>query len=221
MADIVIFGASMSAQVARTYLERDSDHRVVGFAVDAAYASSEKFDGLPLVPWERLEQTFPPTQVQLLGPISYRRLNEFRRDRYLEGKARGYRFASFIHSSCLAHAEQIGEHCFILAGTIIEPYATIGDNVVIWSGSHIAHHCALGDHCFISGKVGISGATRLGERCFVGGGAIVSEGLTIGDGCLLSFGAVVTKSVPAGSIVRRSAKTGIASVPVERIRHLL
>jgi sugar O-acyltransferase (sialic acid O-acetyltransferase NeuD family) len=221
MADIVIFGASMSAQVARAYLERDSDHRVVGFAVDTAYATSNEFDGLPLVSWERLEQTFPPTRVQLLGPISYRRLNEFRRDRYLEGKARGYRFASFIHSSCLIDAKRIGEHCFILARTLIEPYVTIGDNVVIWGGSHIAHHCALGDHCFISGKVGISGATRLGERCFVGGGAIVSEGLTIGDGCLLSFGAVVTKSIPAGSIVRRSGKTGIASVPVARIRHLL
>jgi sugar O-acyltransferase (sialic acid O-acetyltransferase NeuD family) len=221
MADIVIFGASMSAQVARAYLERDSDHRVVGFTVDAAYGTSDSFDGLPLVPWERLEEAFPPTRVQLLGPISYRRVNEFRRDRYFEGKARGYRFASFIHPSCIVYAREIGEHCLILAGTVIDPYATIGNNVIIWGGSYIAHHCVLGDHCFISGEVGISGATRLGERCFVGGGSIVSEGLTIGDGCLLSFGSIVTKNIPPGSIVRRTAKVSIAPVPAARVRHLL
>jgi sugar O-acyltransferase (sialic acid O-acetyltransferase NeuD family) len=221
MADIVIFGASMSAQVARTCVARDSDHRIVGFTVDAAYATSDRFDGLPLVAWERLEESFPPTQVQLHGPISYRRLNEFRRDRYFEGKARGYRFASFIHPSCTVYPTEIGEHCFILAGTVIEPYVTIGNNVIVWGGSYVAHHCVLGDHCFISGEVGISGGTRLGERCFVGGGVIVREGLTIGEGSLLSFGTVVTKNIPAGSIVRRTTKVSIARVPAARIRDLL
>jgi sugar O-acyltransferase (sialic acid O-acetyltransferase NeuD family) len=221
MADIVIFGASVSAQVARISLERGSDHRIVGFTVDAAYATSDRFDGLPLVPWEQLEEAFPPTQVELLGPISYRRLNEFRRDRYLEGKARGYRFASFIHPSCIVYAKEIGEHCFILAGTVIEPYATIGNNVVIWGGTYIGHHCVLADHCFISGQVGIGAATRIGERCFLGIKVGTPPGLTIGDGCFLSAGAFVAKNVPPGSIVRRTATVSIAPVPAARIRHLL
>jgi hypothetical protein len=150
MADVVIFGASMTAQLAYTYLKQDSNHRVVGFTVDAAYATAAHFDGLPLVPWERIEEAFPPTQVQLFGPLSFRRLNRFRRDRYLEGKTRGYRFISFIHPSCIVYAHRLGEHCCILPGTIVEPHATIGNNVVIWGGSYIAHHSVVGDHCFIS-----------------------------------------------------------------------
>jgi sugar O-acyltransferase (sialic acid O-acetyltransferase NeuD family) len=221
MADIVIFGASMSAQVARVFLEKDTDHRVVGFTVDAAYATSDRFDELPLVPWERLEEAFPPTQVQLLGPISYRRLNELRRDRYLEGKARGYRFASFIHPTCVVYTKEIGEHCFILARTIIEPHARIGNNVIIWGDSYIAHHAVVGDHCFFSGRVGIAGGTRVGERCFLGGQSTVSEGLTIGDGCLLSLGTIVTKNIPPGSIVRRTAKNSISPVPAARMRNFL
>ena len=59
MADVVIFGASMTAQLAYTYLKQDSNHRVVGFTVDAAYATAAHFDGLPLVPWERIEEAFP------------------------------------------------------------------------------------------------------------------------------------------------------------------
>lgn len=222
MADIVIFGASVSAQIARICLERDSDHRVVGFTVDAAYATADRFDGLPLVPWERLEQAFPPTQVQLLGPISYRRLNEFRRDRYLEGKARGYRFASFIHPSCIVYAAEIGEHCFMLPGTIIEPYTTIGNNVIIWGNSYISHHCVLDDHCFLSGRAGIGAATRIGERCFFGAMVGTLPGITIGEGSFISAGgAFVTKDIPPGSIVRRSDKVIISRAPAARIRDLL
>ena len=222
MADIVIFGAGMSAQVAHACLEKDSDHRVVGFTVDTAYATSARFAGLPLVPWERLEAAFPPAQVQLLGPFSHRRLNEFRRDRYLEGKARGYRFASFIHPSCIVYATEIGEHCFMLPGTIVEPYVTIGKNVIIWGNSYISHHCVLGDHCFLSGRAGIGAATRVGERCFFGGMVGTLPGLTIGDGSFISSGAAfVAKNIPPGSIVRRSGKVSLSPIPAARIRDLL
>jgi acetyltransferase-like isoleucine patch superfamily enzyme len=222
MADIVIFGASMAAQVAFNFLTRDSDHRVVGFTVDAPYATSDRFEGLPLVPWGRLGGAFPPSQVQLFGPFSHRRVNEFRRDRYLEGKARGYSFASFIHPRCIVYAKEIGEHCFILPGTVIEPCTTIGNNVIIWGGSYVSHHCVLGDHCFLSGCTGIGAATRIGERCFVGAMVGTLPGLTIGDGCFLSAGcAFIAKDIPSGSIVRRAAKVSIAPIRGARIRNLL
>src|SRR5439155_1817769 len=134
MADIVFFGTGHSAEVAKVYIESHSEHRIVGFTVDAQYATAATFHDLPLVPCQRLEEFFPPDQVELLGPISYARMNEFRRDRYLEGKARNYRFASFIHPDCHIYTKDIGEHCFILEANIIEPFARIGDNVVIWSG---------------------------------------------------------------------------------------
>jgi len=125
MADIVVFGASQSAEVAKVYLEAHSDHRIVGFTVDPPFAKSERFCALPLVAWDRLEDVFPPDQVELLGPVSYRRMNEFRRDRYVEGKARNYRFASFVHPDCHIYTKDIGEHCFILAANVIEPCARI------------------------------------------------------------------------------------------------
>jgi sugar O-acyltransferase (sialic acid O-acetyltransferase NeuD family) len=221
MSDIVIFGASMTAEVAKAYLEAHTDHHIVGFTVDPAYATTDTFHGLPLVPWDRLEQVFPPSQVQLLGPISYRRLNEFRRDRYLEGKGRGYRFASFIHPDCHIYTGDIGEHCFILEGNVIEPYAKIGNNVILWGGNYIAHHCVIGDHCFFSSQIGIAGATRIGERCFLGGKVGITEGLTIGDGCLLSAAVIVTKDVPPGSVVVRASRDRIALFPSSRARGLL
>ncbi len=124
----------MSAEVAKAYLEAHTVHRVVGFTVDPAYATSDRFCDLPLVAWDRLEEAFPPDRVELLGPISYRLLNEFRRDRFFEGKARHYRFASFIHPDCLHYANEIGEHCFI-GPSVIEPGARIGNNVIVWGAA--------------------------------------------------------------------------------------
>src|ERR1700694_3348083 len=74
MADIVLFGAGQIAQVAKVYVDAHGPDRVVGFTVDAEYLKSDSFHGLPLVPWERLEDFFPPDDVKLLGPLSYRRI---------------------------------------------------------------------------------------------------------------------------------------------------
>ena len=221
MAEIVIFGTSMAAEVAKVYLEAHTDHRIVGFTVDPAYATLDAFHGLPVVPWDRLEEVFPPSKVKLLGPISYRRLNEFRRDRYFEGKARGYRFASFIHPDCHIYTNHIGEHCFILEGNVIEPYARIGNNVVLWGDNHIAHHCIVGDHCFLSSQIGIAGATRIGERCFLGGKVGITEGLTIGEGCLLSAAVIVTEDVRPNSVVVRASRDRTVPFSGSRARGLL
>lgn len=201
MTDIVLFGAGQAAEVAAVYIEKHSDLRLVAFTVDGEFRQAQRFRGLPVVAWEELECDYPPEQVMLLGPISYIRLNKFRRERYLEGKQRGYRFASFIHPDCNILTDAIGENCFILERNIIQPFARVGNNVIMWSGNHIGHHVTIGDHCFITSQVGIAGATRIGEGCFLGGQSGVIENLVVGDGCLIGAGALVSKSVPANSVV--------------------
>ena len=188
MADIVIFGAGQMAEVAKVYMDAHSDDRIVGFTVDAQYAKVDRFHGLPVVPWENLEEFFPPDQVWLLGPLSYRRVNEFRRARYLEGKRRTYRFASFIHPNSHVYTKEIGENCFILEANVIQPFVKIGNNVMLWSNNHIGHHSIIGDHCFLVVGVVIAGGTRIGEGCFLGGKVGITGGLTIGDDCFLSMG---------------------------------
>jgi sugar O-acyltransferase (sialic acid O-acetyltransferase NeuD family) len=221
MTDIVVFGAGQIAEVAKVYIDAHGPDRIVGFTVDAEYLKSDSFHGLPLVPWERLEDFFRPDDVKLLGPLSYRRINEFRKARYLEGKRRKYQFASFIHPHSHIHTTDIGENCLILEANIVQPYARIGNNVIMWSGNHIGHHCVIGDHCFITSQVGIAGATRIGEGCFLGGRVGITEGLTIGDDCFLSFGVIVTKDLPPGSVVLRGPPDPVAPFPSSRMRGLV
>jgi len=90
-------------------------------------------------------KTFPAAAGQAAGALSYRRMNEFRRIRYLEGKRRNYQFTSFIHPDSHIYTTDIGENCLILEANIVQPYARIGNNVIMWSGNHIGHHCVIGD----------------------------------------------------------------------------
>lgn len=221
MADIVFFGTGHSAEVAKVYLDKYSDHRVVGFTVDPQYATTDTFLGLPLVPWDRLEAMFPPTAVELLGPISYARMNEFRRDRYREGKSRGYRYASFIHPDCHIHAAEIGEHCFILEANIIEPFVRIGSNLVMWGACHVGHHAVIGHDCFISANSVIGGRDRIGDRCFLGAGVYIPPDVTIGEAAMLGFNVCVMEDVPAGTVIAHAPSNRVAKFSSARLRRML
>lgn len=219
--DVVLFGTGHVAEVISVYLEHFSDLNVVGYTVDANYLQElDSLNGKPVVAWEELKTHFPPDQVRLMGPLTYKRLNQVRRDRYLEGKAGGYRFASFIHPASNILTDRIGDHVIILEQNVIQPFATIGDNVIIWSGNHIGHHATIGNHCFLASMVGISGNTQIGEECYLGGQVGIAHGLTIGDRCALLNGVGIDRDIPDDIAVigqRKDAKR----LPSMRIRHLL
>jgi sugar O-acyltransferase (sialic acid O-acetyltransferase NeuD family) len=221
MVDVVVFGALAASEVATVYLEAHSEHRVVGFTVDAAYRRGDEFLGRPLVDWETLEQRYPPDQVRLFGPISYRRMNQLRRDRYHEGKARGYGFISFVHPSVETLGVQIGDNCFICGGVLIEPCTRIGDNVMIWSRAHIGHHSVIGDHCFIGPDVGIGGSCTIGEMSFFGPKADVMSGVHVGRDCFFGARAAIRENAADGSVFPGGEVTPKAAYGSDRlVRHV-
>ncbi|CAN0585413.1 unnamed protein product, partial [Ectocarpus sp. 12 AP-2014] len=166
-----MISTGMAAEVITAYLERYSDLNVVGFTVDRAYMNIDEYLGRPVVPWDELQTAFPPDQVLLMGPPTFARLNTFRRDRYNEGKAMGYGFASYIHPTSNIMTDDIGDHVIILDGCVVLPGTKIGNNVIVWCDTHIGHHCTIGDHTFMSSQVGISGSATVGQECFLGGQA--------------------------------------------------
>jgi sugar O-acyltransferase (sialic acid O-acetyltransferase NeuD family) len=220
MAEIVVFGAGQIAEVAKVYIDAHSSDRIVGFTVDAAYQHSDTFLGLPLVAWERLEDRFPPGSVKLLGPLSYRGLNDFRRERHLEGKARGYAFTSFVHPASHIYTHDIGENNFILENNVIQPFVRIGSGVIIWSSNHIGHHAVIADYCFLASHVGLGSGVRLGESCFLGGKAGVETGVEIGRASFLGGGAIVKRNLPAESVVpgQSDAVAPYSSARLKRLR---
>jgi hypothetical protein len=155
MANLVIFGTSAISEVAKFYIEKYSADRIIGFTADREYCEAASFLGLPVVAWEELEQRFPPQTVKLLGPLSYQRLNELRRDRHLEGRARGYSFATFVHPRSQVETNNIGDNCVILEDNVIQPFVRIGNGVIIWTGCFIGYQSSVADYCFLSAQAGL------------------------------------------------------------------
>jgi len=201
VAKLVVFGAGDIARLAHFYFSTDSEHEVVGFAVDPAYRTAAEFQGLPLVSSDQLISQFPPSAVKMFVALSYARMNSVRAEKYAMVKGWGYELVSYVSTHC-SYLSQFppGDNCFILEDNTVQPFVTIGNDVTLWSGNHIGHDSSIGDHCFISSHVVVSGHVDIGPSCFIGVNATLRNSITVAERTLIGAGAVIMKNTMAGSV---------------------
>ena len=217
---LVIFGSGDIAQLAHYYFSADSSYDVVAFTVDSAYLTENRFCGLPVVPFEELVNHYPPNSYEIFVALSYSKLNQLRKAKYLAAKALGYRLGSYVSSRATAlNGGNIGDNCFILEDNTIQPFVTIGNNVTLWSGNHIGHHSVIHDHCFISSHVVVSGGVEIGESCFVGVNATLRYHIKIGEQCVIGAGAILLSDAESDGVYMGHA-TERAKLPSSRLRQI-
>lgn len=211
---IVVVGDGETAELAYEYFTHDSTYEVVAFSVETAYLKRTTLFDLPVVPFEQLETLYPPSEYPVFVAISYTKLNRVRARLYLDAKARGYRFVSYVSSRAFVWRNvRIGENCFILEHNVLQYSVTIGNNVVLWSGNHIGHQTTVCDHCFVSSHVVISGYCEVGEYCFMGVNSCVANNVKIARNCLIGMGAVVNRDTQEGRVYpgSRAQASGVDS----------
>jgi sugar O-acyltransferase (sialic acid O-acetyltransferase NeuD family) len=202
MAKVVLFGTLDTAEIAHYYLEHDSPHQVAAFTVHAEYLRHDTFHGLPVVAFEEIERSYPPDDFRFFAPMTGRKMNTLREQVYLQAKAKGYSFISYVSSRASVFADAIGENCFILENNVIQPFARIGDNVVLWSGNHIAHHVLIKDHVFFTSHVLISGHCVVEPHCVFGGNSTIKEYLHVAEGTLLTMASYLTRDTEPWGIYK-------------------
>jgi sugar O-acyltransferase (sialic acid O-acetyltransferase NeuD family) len=217
---LVIFGSGDIAELAHYYFSTDSDYEVVAFTVDADYLVSTEFCGLPVVPFGEVRTFFSPDNHEIFIALSYAKLNQLRKEKYLVAKALNYRLASYVSSrATVLNDGVIGDNCFILEDNTIQPFVTIGSNVTLWSGNHIGHHSTIHDHCFIASHVVISGGVEVGESCFIGVNATLRDHIKIGEKCVIGAGALLSADAePEGVYISEVAVR--SKVPSTRLRKI-
>lgn len=194
MYKVVIFGTGLFAQVAHFYLKNDSHYEVIAFTADKNFVKNDKFDGLPVVPFEQVKKNYPPSENSMFVAIGYRKVNKVRAQKYQEVKAKGYELITYVSSKIARWGDtKIGDNCFIFENQTIQPFVKIGNDVIIWSGNHIGHHATIGDHCFITSHVAISGSVKIGPRCFIGVNSTIRDGITIARENVIGAGALIMK----------------------------
>ncbi|AMV72664.1 acetyltransferase [Desulfuromonas carbonis] len=198
---IVIIGSGETAAIAYEYFTHDSPYTVAGFSVEAAYLKEPNFNGLSLVPFEEIEEHFPPEGYQAFVAVSSTKLNRVRTRLFHATKEKGYQCASYVSSRAFVwHNVKIGENCFIFEDNTLQPFVEVGENVVLWSGNHIGHNSRIGDNCFIASQVVVSGFCEIGANCFLGVNSTVINNISIGRDCFIGAGTLIQKNTGEGEV---------------------
>jgi len=217
---IVVFGTGEIAELADFYFTHDSELEVVSFTVDGAYVKQTEFRGRPVLPFEKIDEHFPPERFGLFVAVSYAKLNSVRAEKVAASRARGYRLVTYLSSRATVFPGfEPKENCFILEDNTIQPFACIGANVTLWSGNHIGHHSIIEDDVFLASQVVVSGGVRIGQGSFVGVNVTIRDHVVIGKKCVLGAGALVLEDQPDFSVVAPRG-TQRSSVPSTRLRNL-
>jgi sugar O-acyltransferase (sialic acid O-acetyltransferase NeuD family) len=217
---LIIFGAGDIAQLAHYYFSKDSGYKVAAFTVDAEFLTNNEFCGLPVVPFEDLVKHYPPERYHLFVALSYSKLNQIRKEKYLAANSLGYRLASYISSrATILNDFRIGDNCFILEDNTIQPFVTIGHNVTLWSGNHIGHHSIIHDHCFLASHIVVSGGVEIGEACFIGVNATLRDHIKMGEKCIIGAGTLILADTESEGVYIGEA-TDRANLPSSRLKKI-
>jgi len=192
---LIVLGDSLFAEIAFEYFTHDSEYDVVGFAVEEEYRKQETFHGLPVHPFETLEEHVDVGEHSVFAALTYTKLNRVRQRLAGEAKRKGFALASYVSSQAFVWRNvKLGEHNFIFEDNTIQPFVSLGDNNVLWSGNHIGHHSTLGNNLFISSHVVISGNVTVGDNSFLGVNATLVNDISIGRDNWIGPAVTVMKS---------------------------
>lgn len=116
--------------------------------------------------------------------------------------AMGFELATAVHprATC-AGSVVIGPGTVLMAGSVVNPGATLGSNVIINTCASVDHECQLGDGVHICPGTHLAGSVIVGEGTMIGIGSAVRDRVRIGKECIIGAGAAVVSDVPDHSLV--------------------
>ena len=200
---VVIFGNGGFAMVVRHELTFHSPYEVVAHTVDRSYMQGTDYEGLPLVPFEGIEEVYPPDNYSMLVVVGYRHANELRAQKYAEAKEKGYKLITYVDErSVVAEGVEIGDNCIIAANQSIDPFVKIGNDVIMRNACYIGHNVVIEDHCFISAHAAISGGSIIGPYTFLGINSTIRNDVKIGKGCVIGAGALILRDTGEYEVYR-------------------
>jgi sugar O-acyltransferase (sialic acid O-acetyltransferase NeuD family) len=198
---LIIVGAGEFAQIAYEYFTYDSPYEVAAFSVEESFIKEKELFGLPVIPFEELENLYDPSKYKVFVAVTYTQLNRVRTRLYQEAKQKGFSAISYVSSKAFVWRNvKIGENCFIFENNVIQYHTQIGNNVIIWSGNHIGHRTQIRDNCYIASHAVISGYCEIGENCFLGVNCSLNDRIKIAKDCIIGNGAVVIKDTEEGKV---------------------
>ena len=167
MKNIIIFGANDFGRLLKYYIEKDDPRNVVAFTMNRDYIEKDSFLGVPVVEFETIDKKYSAEDYEILIAIGNSKMNNVRKKIFEECKKKGYTVASFIHSSCSIHSNDIGEGNILLENCLVYPYSKIGKGNLLWDHVLISHDCVVGDFNTFSSYADLCGYVKIGNIVYL------------------------------------------------------
>ena len=100
----------------------------------------------------------------------------------------------------LADSVKLGYGTVVMAGAVLNPYATVGDHCIINTSASVDHDCKIHNFVHIAPHCTLCGEVEIGEGTWVGAGTTIIQGIHIGKDCFIGAGSVVVKDIPDGCL---------------------
>lgn len=211
----IIFGVNSFAKMVKHCAEKYCDMEFVAYAVDAKYKKEDEFDNLPVVAFDNIEEIYPPEEYNFMLGLGYSKMNELRKQKFMEIKEKGYYIESFVHPKVIKDDTFVmGEGNVIFEAVVLGYEAKIGNGNIIWNGSNISHESIVGDFNHFSGGTMLGGKTVIKNNCFFGMGSVIRGDRVIEDYTLVGAGCFINKNtkpydvyVPARTVCLEGKKS--------------
>lgn len=206
MERIILFGTSSGSKIAHFTLSHDANYEVVAFTIDREYIKEDSFCGLPVIPFEEIQEQYPPSHFKMLVAIFANGMNKLRAKKCGEAREKGYSLISYIHPKAIVAPDLVmGDNCFISEGVICRPFSRLGDDVILMPGALIGHDTNIMDHCFVGNRAVVMGVVTMEPFCFIGPNATIMETVIIARECLIGGGVVLQESTKEREVYKAPA----------------
>jgi sugar O-acyltransferase (sialic acid O-acetyltransferase NeuD family) len=212
MKKLIIFGNTIVAELAKFYFTRDAEYEVVAFTVDRSYINNEELNGLPIIPFEELEEKYDNKNHEIFLAIGPNKMNNVREKKFFDVKAKGYKFASYISKYAIVNSK-LGENCLVADGVIINPFSKIGSNNFFWEQSLISSYTKIKDNCYFAPKVTISSYCLVEDNSVFGIASVIKAKVKISKKTLIGANSYISKNTKENGVygVRNSDFLGAIS----------
>tara|TARA_R100000655_G_scaffold9940_2_gene24402 strand:+ start:154 stop:777 length:624 start_codon:yes stop_codon:yes gene_type:complete len=117
-------------------------------------------------------------------------------------EAKGGEIISVIHPKAIvSNTSKIEAGTFISVNSTINCFVEIGMHCVINTGSIIEHECIIGDNVHIAPGAVLAGNVCIGKNSFIGANAVIKQGVRIDDNVIVGAGTVVLNDVKKNKVI--------------------
>lgn len=106
---LIIMGTTPFSIMLYKIIEKEQFASVLAFTTGRAFMDKTELEGIPIVAFEELSDSFDMNQCMILNTIGYSQMNDIRKKVFFQIREEGYKLCTFISANANVYTDKIGD----------------------------------------------------------------------------------------------------------------